>query len=200
MAIISRFSTLTTLCLLILIIQTNAGKATEKFFMDKMCGQDHLVLDGDKRPGISFQLTNSNKYKSNTNCTVKFRTAQPSQRIVITVEKMDIADCPSDTLLIYDGTTLLNKNANQQCGSPAFFTFTTSTTQVSITFKSNSAVESSGFQMAIALHFPTVPACPQNLGFYQCKNRNCISKQLKCDGRNHCGDSTDENECSLISH
>jgi hypothetical protein len=92
--------------------------------MDKMCGNDHFVLDGDNIPGISFQLTNNNKYKQNFNCTVKFRTAQPSQRLIITVEKMDIVDCPGDSLRIYDGTTLINQDSKQQCGSPALFTFT----------------------------------------------------------------------------
>lgn len=92
--------------------------------MDKMCGNDHMVLDGDNKPGIALHLTSNNKYKSNFNCTVKFRTAQPSQRLIITVEKMDIADCPGDQLRIYDGTTLLNKDSKQLCGSSASFTFT----------------------------------------------------------------------------
>jgi hypothetical protein len=92
--------------------------------MDKMCGNDHFVFDGDSIPGISFELTSSSKYKSNMNCTVKFRTSQPSQRIIITVEKMGITDCPGDLLRIYDGTTLINPDTKQQCGSPALFTFT----------------------------------------------------------------------------
>ncbi|CAF4563795.1 unnamed protein product [Rotaria sp. Silwood2] len=167
--------------------------------MDKMCGNDHFIFDGDKVPGISLQLTSNSKYKRGFNCTVKFRTAQPSQRLIITIEKMDIIDCPGDSLRIYDGTTLLNKDSETQCGSPPSFTFTTSTTQLSMIFTSNSAVESSGFQAAIALHFPMIASCPQSLGFFQCKNKNCISKQLKCNGRNHCGDGTDETLCSIFS-
>ena len=89
-----------------------------------MCGNDHFILDGDNKPGISLQLTSHSKYKSNVDCTVKFRAAQPSQRLIITIEKMDIADCPGDSLQIYDGTMLLNKDPKQQCGSPASFTFT----------------------------------------------------------------------------
>ena len=83
-------------------------------------------------------------------------------------------------------------------------------------FTSNSAKESSGFQAAIAVHFPSkiiseivniavvfssllgVANCPQNDGFYLCKNRNCISKKLQCDRQNHCGDNTDENQCPII--
>ncbi|CAF1398725.1 unnamed protein product [Rotaria sp. Silwood1] len=167
--------------------------------MDKMCRNDYFIFDGDKIPGISLQLTSNSKYKPNFNCTVKFRTAQPSQRLIITIEIMDITDCPGDSLRIYDGTTLLNKDSKQQCGSATSFTFTSSTTKVSMIFISNSAVESSGFQAAIALHFPMIASCPRSLGLFQCKNRNCISKQLKCDGLDHCGDGTDERVCSIFS-
>ena len=93
-------------------------------YMDKLCGSDQIPLDGDVKPGVALQLTSSSKYKPNLNCKVGFRTAQPSQRLIITVEKMDIADCPGDTLVIYDGATLLNKDQKQQCGSPASFSFT----------------------------------------------------------------------------
>ncbi|CAF1400597.1 unnamed protein product [Rotaria sp. Silwood1] len=135
--------------------------------MDKMCRNDYFIFDGDKIPGISLQLTSNSKYKPNFNCTVKFRTAQPSQRLIITIEIMDITDCPGDSLRIYDGTTLLNKDSKQQCGSATSFTFTSSTTQVSMIFISNSAVESSGFQAAMALHFPMIASCPQSLGLFQ---------------------------------
>ncbi len=85
---------------------------------------------------------------------------------------------------------------------------------MTFTFTSNGAIESSGFSIAIALHFPgkilffrdsfiylfssAVVACPQNLGFFLCTNKNCISKQLECDGHDHCGDFTDEFSCSII--
>ena len=89
-----------------------------------MCANDQYVLDGDERPGIFLQLTSSNKYKPNSNCTMKFRTAQPNQRFVVTMEKLDIVDCPADKMLIYDGPTLLNKDLKQQCGTNSTFTFT----------------------------------------------------------------------------
>ena len=93
-------------------------------FMDKMCNNEAMVLDGDFKPGTWFQLTSSSKYQPNLSCTLKFRAAQPTQKFVITVEKMDITDCPADSLRIFDGTTLLNKDVKQQCGKPASFTFT----------------------------------------------------------------------------
>ena len=92
--------------------------------MDKLCGTAAIVLQGDDKPGTSFQLTSSNKYASNMNCTLKFRADLPGQRLVISVEKMNIADCPADSLRIYDGTNLLNKDIKQQCGTPSPFYFT----------------------------------------------------------------------------
>jgi hypothetical protein len=92
--------------------------------MDKMCGNEPIILDGDLKPGMWLQLTKNNKYSANFNCSVKFRAALPSQRLVLTVEKMNIADCPGDFLYIYDGSTLLNKELKQQCGTPSLFTFT----------------------------------------------------------------------------
>ena len=92
--------------------------------MDKICGNAPIVLDGDSKPGVSFQLTKSSKYSSKLNCSIKFNTALSSQRLVVTVEKMNIMDCPGDFLYIYDGSNLLNKDTKQQCGTPSLFTFT----------------------------------------------------------------------------
>ncbi|CAF4110639.1 unnamed protein product [Rotaria socialis] len=164
--------------------------------MDKMCGNESIIFDGDLRPGGWFQLTSSSKYQPNFSCSIKFRAAQPTQRFVVTVEKMNTVDCPKDLLLIYDSSTLLNQDIKQQCGTLASFSFTTTTSQVTFTFTSGSGTKSSGFQVAIALHFPAVHTCPQNLGFFLCGNKNCISKQLECDSHNHCGDGTDEYSCS----
>lgn len=35
---------------------------------------------------------------------------------------------------------------------------------------------------------------------FECKNRRCISKELECDGFNHCGDGSDEAACHGIDH
>jgi hypothetical protein len=92
--------------------------------MDKMCGNESMILDGDFKPGTWFQLTSNSKYQPNFSCSIKIRAAHLSQRLVITVEKMNIADCSGDLLHIYDGSTLLNKDIRQQCGTPSSFTFT----------------------------------------------------------------------------
>ncbi|CAF2384792.1 unnamed protein product [Rotaria sp. Silwood2] len=119
-----------------------------------MCGNESIILDGDSKPGTFFQLTSSSKYQPNFQCSIKFRTAQQTQRFVITIEKMNIVNCPNDLLKIYDGSTLLNKDVTQQCGTPSLFTFTTTTGQATFTFTSGPGTKSSGFQIAVALHFP----------------------------------------------
>ncbi|CAF0959240.1 unnamed protein product [Adineta steineri] len=196
MARINRYILLTVLVLFIEF--TNAKAVNEKIFMDKLCGSGAIVLDGDVKPGTAFQLSSSTKFQPNFSCTIKFRTAQPTQRLVITVEQLNIADCPGDTLRIYDGTTLLNQDVKQQCGTPSSFTFTTKTTEASFTFATGKTTKTASFKIAMAIHFAAVPSCPQNLGFYLCKNKNCISKSLKCDAHDHCGDATDEFSCAII--
>lgn len=92
--------------------------------MDKMCGTAPIILDADSKPGTWFQLTSNSKYQANSNCSIQFNATRSSQRLVITVEKMNIGDCPGDSLRIYDGSILLNNNIQQQCGTNSLFTFT----------------------------------------------------------------------------
>jgi len=194
------------LCFSIFII--NKTNAADKLYMDKSCDNSPIVLDGDEMPGTWFSLTSSSKYKSNLNCQMKFKTAQPSQKMIITIEKMDIADsnkdgsCGGDSLKIYDGASttggsIMNKAPSEQCGTTATSFYVTKTNSVVFHFTSNAANEGSGFKIAIAVHFPLVAKCPQELGFYMCRNTNCISKALKCDSHNHCGDGSDEISCSI---
>ncbi|CAF0825825.1 unnamed protein product [Didymodactylos carnosus] len=176
--------------------------SSDKNYMDKLCNSV-IVLDGEKKPGSSFSSTSNSKYKPNTNCTLTFKTAQTTQRIITTIEKIDIADSNGatcgDYIKIYDGKfqgPILNKNLAEQCGSSTSSHVSISNVVV-FHFFSNGAKEATGFKASVALHFPLVQACPQDLGVYLCTNKNCISKLLKCDGHNHCGDNSDEKICSI---
>lgn len=107
----------------------NSISSISLVIMDKICGSEPIVLQGDANPGLLLRLTSNSKYSPNLNCSVRFRTALPSQRLVITVEKMDIIDCPGDFFYIYDGLTLLNKDIQQECGKQSSFTFTVSSSE-----------------------------------------------------------------------
>lgn len=91
--------------------------------MDKLCGQT-VSLDGDSLPGIFFSLT-SGKYRPNFQCILTIKGAVGNQRIIIVVEKMDVACGGTDRLSIYDGrvdpSSLLNRNNSLQCGSNKYY-------------------------------------------------------------------------------
>jgi hypothetical protein len=90
--------------------------------MDKMCGK-MIMLDGDSLPGTFFSLS-SNNYQQNLDCILTIKAPTTNQRIIVVIEKMDVA-CGGDNLLIYDGKKdqgiLLNKNESLQCGTNKYF-------------------------------------------------------------------------------
>jgi hypothetical protein len=89
--------------------------------MEKNCGKT-IVLNGDKMPGTYFGLS-SNNYEQNLDCTLTIKAPTVNQRIIIVIDKMDIA-C-GDKLIIYDGKkepgSILNKNDGQQCGTSKYY-------------------------------------------------------------------------------
>lgn len=100
-------------------MENNYFKFTD---MDKQC-EKIIILDGDTLPGTYFSLTSS-KYKQNLNCVLTIKGSTLSQRIIVVIDKMDIA-CGGDKLLIYDGQrnqgSILNAEDDSQCGSKRYY-------------------------------------------------------------------------------
>jgi hypothetical protein len=90
--------------------------------MEKNCNKT-ISLHGDRLPGTFFSLT-SGRYEPNVDCTLTIKAFTENQRIIIVIDKMDIA-CGGDQILIYDGKkepgAILNKNESQQCGSQTYY-------------------------------------------------------------------------------
>ncbi len=90
--------------------------------MEKNCNKV-ITLDGDKLPGTYFSLTSGN-YGSNVDCTLTIKAPTQNQRIIVVVDKMDIA-CSGDKLIIYDGKidpgSILNKIDSEQCGKSTYY-------------------------------------------------------------------------------
>ena len=90
--------------------------------MDQTCGQT-IQLQGDKFPGTHFSLS-SGHYPPNLACLLTIKAATTGQRIIVVVDKMDVA-CGGDKILIYDGkrdaSALLNRNASSQCGTSKYY-------------------------------------------------------------------------------
>ncbi len=91
--------------------------------MEKNCNKI-ITLDGDKLPGTYFSLTSSGNYGPNLDCTLTIKAPTVNQRIIIVVDKMDIA-CGGDKIIIYDGKkdqgSILNSNGAQQCGTSKYY-------------------------------------------------------------------------------
>ncbi|CAF1403269.1 unnamed protein product, partial [Didymodactylos carnosus] len=154
---------------------------------------------GDKMPGESYAFT-SKKYKDNEACTLTIKGPTISQRIIVSIGKMDIApdgNC-GDSLKIYDGKvggTLLNSVATEQCGKKDFYVRSNSNTAVIVFSSNNDGKQGTGFTATVAIDFP-VASCAREVGFYRCKNNYCISSKFECSSKNYCGDNSQKLTCS----
>ncbi|CAF1178737.1 unnamed protein product [Adineta ricciae] len=164
--------------------------------MERICGKT-IQLNGDSLPGTFFSLS-SGFYRENLDCLLTIKAATVNQRIIIVVDKMDIA-CGGDKLLIYDGkkdyVSLMNPTDSSQCGIQQYYLRTNTTNTVVIEFISNNDGKvGSGFVLNVAINFP-VHSCSQNENLYRCRNQFCISNFFNCDDRNWCGDNTQKFVC-----
>jgi len=90
--------------------------------MDKSCGKT-ITLNGDTVPGTFFSFC-SGSYGQNLNCNLTIKAQTSNQRIIVVVDKMDVA-CGGDKLIVYDGkvdqASILNINQAQQCGTSKYY-------------------------------------------------------------------------------
>jgi hypothetical protein len=90
--------------------------------MDKSCSKT-ILLNGDSMPGTFFSLSSGN-YDKSLKCSLTIKAPTVSQRIIIVVDKMDVA-CGGDSLFIYDGkrdpSALLNRESSMQCGTSKYY-------------------------------------------------------------------------------
>ncbi|UJR34151.1 hypothetical protein I4U23_021558 [Adineta vaga] len=188
------------LLLLLLLPSSIYSRGTSSLYsspnMDRICNKI-IQLHGDTLPGTFFTFT-SDSYGENLDCLLTIKGATVNQRIIIVVDKMDIA-CGGDKLLIYDGRkdqiSLLNPDESYQCGTKRFYLKTNNTNTVLIEFISNDDRRiGNGFIINVAIHFP-VRSCAQSENLYRCRNHLCISNIFNCDDRNWCGDDTQRFVC-----
>ncbi|KAL7870623.1 hypothetical protein SRHO_G00081200 [Serrasalmus rhombeus] len=87
-------------------------------------------------------------------------------------------------------------NEEKLCGElPTNTVRTSNTNQMTVIFYSDASFVDRGFNATFTAFEPTNP-CP---GKFQCKSNRCISLDLRCDGWNDCGDSSDERNCKCDS-
>ncbi|XP_046892314.1 ST14 transmembrane serine protease matriptase a [Hypomesus transpacificus] len=105
---------------------------------------------------------------------IKFLLSEPGQNEV---------DCKKDYVEI---------NKQRMCGEKTTVQVVTSDTNLmSVLFFSDASYVDRGFSAEYEAFASTDP-CPKA---FQCRNKRCISQDLKCDGWNDCGDLSDEMDC-----
>ncbi|XP_046876619.1 ST14 transmembrane serine protease matriptase b [Hypomesus transpacificus] len=83
-------------------------------------------------------------------------------------------------------------NEERLCGEKRDNTVVISkTNQVRVVFNSDMSHVNRGFSAEFEAFLPSDP-CP---GKFKCANNLCIDNSMECDGRNDCGDNTDEDHC-----
>ncbi|XP_073706508.1 ST14 transmembrane serine protease matriptase a [Garra rufa] len=147
---------------------------------------------GGKLGGSSGTFTSPNfpsYYPPNTTCQWDIEVPE-GKFIKLKFPKFMVSSgsqnsCPGDYVQVVGKSTL--------CGQqPANTMVTVSSNKTTVIFRSDLSQVDRGFNATYEVFEPTDP-CPEK---FQCDNKRCIDPDLRCDGWNDCGDSTDERKCN----
>ncbi|KAH9420438.1 hypothetical protein DERP_014057 [Dermatophagoides pteronyssinus] len=132
----------------------------------------------------------TSKAENNLDCTITFQTDTILQKFMLRFEKLAL-DC-NDHLYIYDGAhTIGNHKADLSCRSTRTEVGTIYTQSNFLTLRYQTDAYSkadNGFRLIITAYKDSKNYCRE----HRCANQYCISRDLVCDGVNHCGDNSDE--------
>ncbi|RWS28698.1 hypothetical protein B4U80_01657 [Leptotrombidium deliense] len=147
----------------------------------------------------------TSKREENLNCVLTFHTETVLQRFMLRFESLAL-DC-NDHLYIFDGDLPVGTHkvrlthhyfaAHLSCRSTRSEVGLIFTQGNFVTLKymtDNWSKPDDGFQLVITA-FKDSPSV--GCGVLKCLNSFCISRDLACDGINHCGDNSDETSHAL---
>ncbi|XP_021172130.2 suppressor of tumorigenicity 14 protein homolog [Fundulus heteroclitus] len=100
--------------------------------------------------------------------------------------KVDVRKCHKDYVEVM---------GKRYCGELSSLSLTSTTNVLEVTFHSDESYTDKGFSAEYSSYSPSNP-CP---GEFACNNGMCISTNLRCDGWNDCGDTSDEKGCKCGS-
>ncbi|KAH7636580.1 hypothetical protein HUG17_10550 [Dermatophagoides farinae] len=132
----------------------------------------------------------TSKAENNLDCTITFQTDTILQKFMLRFEKLAL-DC-NDHLYIYDGAhTIGNHKADLSCRSTRAEVGTIYIQSNFLTLRYTTDAYSkadNGFRLIITAYKDSKNYCRE----HRCANQYCVSRDLVCDGVNHCGDNSDE--------
>uniref|UniRef100_A0A8B9JUG9 Suppression of tumorigenicity 14b n=1 Tax=Astyanax mexicanus TaxID=7994 RepID=A0A8B9JUG9_ASTMX len=120
--------------------------------------------------------------------------ADPAHRIRLEFTALNLEkNCNNDFIRLYDSLVPNEKQVMvEMCGEkPPNTVHSSRTNQITVRFVSDMSYVDKGFSAEFVAFEPNDP-CP---GKFQCDNDVCINPQLKCDGYDDCGDTSDEMNC-----
>ncbi|XP_035693446.1 low-density lipoprotein receptor-related protein 3-like [Branchiostoma floridae] len=184
-------------CLAALLVLTLLVKGSSAFtvHLTDQCGKSINIKSHGGQVNSQAAVT----YPANTDCELTLQ-ADSGKHIYLRLERLDIPDGSGqncgDSLRIYDGPSATGSVLGSPiCGSSAGGEYESTGDAVTLKFTSDSDNQrGSGFLLVYAA-FDSGSPCDN--AEFECGNGRCISRDLRCDLADHCGDNTDESSSDL---
>ncbi|XP_065573491.1 uncharacterized protein LOC136035554 isoform X2 [Artemia franciscana] len=165
-------------------------ETNQNYYISQLCKDPYLSTMYRKIDGAVV----ISRAERDINCVATFQTETVLQKFTLQFQHLQL-DC-NDRLLIYDGGHAIGTpKAELSCRHTHHNVPIMQTRTNYLTMKYNTDAwgsEANGFQLTItAFKDKADHLCKEN--DFKCSKRDfCISKDLLCDGVNHCGDNSDE--------
>ncbi|XP_067139264.1 uncharacterized protein [Centruroides vittatus] len=134
-----------------------------------------------------IKATRSSSHSAPYHCNITLSTYSSDTHIILNIKKTDFYD--PDSCNNYIELYIQGKETWKLCKDDEALTYMSHRRAVTFTYHTeNKGVFDSGFEIVFTAYSNL---CTDVFNFL-CKNTRCISKTLKCDGINNCGDNSDE--------
>ncbi|XP_013391033.1 neuropilin and tolloid-like protein 2 [Lingula anatina] len=137
-------------------------------------------------------------YDNNMNC-VFTATATGGVGLILVLQRFEIEEstdgqCKFDNLTLHDGNSVASPiiPTAPLCGRRSGLYFLTSSTSVTVHFRT----DSSGVDRGFSLLFTAYYQAPCRADQFLCGGGQCVGENVKCNGLNQCGDFSDETNCA----